>query len=60
MDSDTLALYIIAGVLSTIGFIMLYLEAKRNRPPKETAPENAPEEQEPAEKKTGKKGRAKK
>lgn len=35
MEPETLALYVFAGVLSTIGFIMLYMEAKRNRLPED-------------------------
>lgn len=35
MDMETLILYIFAAVLSTIALVMLYLEARKNRLPKE-------------------------
>ena len=60
MDADTLALYIIAGVLSTVGFGMLYLEAKRNRLSEESKPEATNGEEKTAAKNAGKKGRGKK
>lgn len=37
MDMETLILYIFAAVLSTIALGMLYLEARKNRLPKEDA-----------------------
>ncbi len=64
MEPETLALYVFAGVLSTIGFIMLYMEAKRNRLPEDPEAgkdkETDKEKDKSTEKKTGKKGRAKK
>ena len=35
MDMETLILYIFAAILSTIALGMLYLEARKNRLPKE-------------------------
>ncbi len=36
MDEQTLILYVVATVLSTIGFVMLYKEARKRRPPKKS------------------------
>ena len=34
MDEQILILYAVAAVLSTVGFVMLYKEARKRRPPK--------------------------
>jgi len=36
MDEQTLILYVVATILSTIGFVMLYKEARKRRPPKKS------------------------
>ena len=36
MDEQTLILYAVATVLSTIGFVMLYKEARKRRLPKKS------------------------
>lgn len=37
MDMDVLILYIVAAILTTVAFVMLYMEARKNRLPKKEA-----------------------
>jgi hypothetical protein len=41
MDMETLILYIFATILTTIALVMLYMEARRNRLPKQDSGEKS-------------------